>query len=126
MRKRVNGCAPPYGNEQLLAWFGQPLLLAWFAVVGFGFLPAYGSVAFTVAVAVLWSAGVAAGLGCWLWCQLTDSSLPADAARMLSCVPSKAHETRYCAVCKKSVPGLDVRCWLRSRALPARAHDEAH
>ena len=105
LEKRANGCAPPFGKEQVAAWVGQPLLLAWFVVVGFGFLPAYGQLSFTIAVGVLWSAGVAVGLGCWLFCQLTDAS---RATEVRGCLPTKLHDAHYCAVCKKSVPGIDV------------------
>lgn len=100
----------------MLSWFGQPLILAWFAVVAFGFLtgPAL------ILTATLWSVFVFCALLNWAYCQSVDpaksATHPMEKMIFDTLVPwlSKTnHDTHYCSVCRKSVPGIDHHCkWL--------------
>lgn len=101
MAQRRHGCQQPFTPLQVLAWICQVFILVWFAIVAFGFLSGSGG---PVAIAsTIWTVLLALGLGCWMWCQL------ADPARLdgWGCIVVKQHEAHYCAVCKKSVPGID-------------------
>jgi hypothetical protein len=116
--RRANGCAKPYNSSQLAAWFGQPLVLGWFAAWFGVFSSEYGgsnnneSKTFVIVISILWTLLVSIGIILWLACQLLDPSITKDNVR-LCCIPTRAHEVRYCALCKKSVPGLDHHCpWL--------------
>jgi len=94
MGRRRNGCAQPFTTEQLCGWIIQPIVLVCYALVAFGFL----SDAALIVTACLWSVFLAAGLSCWLFCQLIDPSVNIER----HCpIPRKEHESHYCAVCKK-------------------------
>ena len=98
---RTHGCETPCTIYSTGAIFGQVLVLTWFAVVEFGFLVNPDGL---VLCSVLWSVFLVLGLGCWLWCQLVD---PAELNAMSCYRITKEHDSHYCAVCKKAVPGID-------------------
>ena len=91
----------------MAAWVGQPVVLVCYALVAFGFLSGVP----VIITSVLWSVFLSAALACWLYCQLADPSVAVE-HRLL---PRQEHEARYCAVCKKVVPGIDHHCvWLNT------------
>lgn len=106
---RRHGCERPFTVYSIGAWVGQLLALVWFAIVAFGFLTEEDSL---IISGTIWAFFVCAALTCWLFCQLVD---PSSSAGPTCIVITKPHDSHYCAMCKKSVPGIDHHClWLNN------------
>jgi hypothetical protein len=101
MGRRINGCQKPFTFVQVSAWLVQIISLIWFASCSFGFLRD-SSASELASTAVIWSVLLVISLSCWFWCQLADPSIVDT-----KCIVLKQHDSHYCAVCKKSVPGID-------------------
>lgn len=122
--RRMNGCQPPFTFIQVGAWIYQLITLVWFAVVAFGFLSGSDDAPIIV-TSVLWSIFAAVAIGCWFWCQLADPAVVDT-----SCITFKQHDSHYCAVCKKVVPGIDhqlvfIDCIDSSRFCPSTNYKTA-
>lgn len=98
MTRRTNGCEAPFRLPVIGAWIGQVLILVWYSAVAFGLQDGNG----LVTCASVWTVLLIIGASCWIYCQTVDPSKESS-----YCVGFYKHEAHYCAVCKKSVPGID-------------------
>jgi len=109
MRPRIRGFQGPYSPEQKTTWVAQPIATACFYTFAFLFLDG-DRLTWVVAS---YSACFAVLLGTWYACESMDPSTEGG----LHCLPMRESQkkARYCAACRKSVPGMDHHCaWLNT------------
>ena len=109
MKARVNGFQWPYSREQKFTWVAQPLAAASFYVIACLFLEGERR----TWVVSTYSALFAILLVTWFVCEKLDPSKEGG----VFCLTMKEEQkvSRYCAACRKKVPGLDHHCsWLNT------------
>ncbi|GBG33260.1 Palmitoyltransferase [Hondaea fermentalgiana] len=100
---RKNGLHPPFTVPVLLAWVGQATSFFICGAVLYLLSETWATV-----IAVLLMVSVT---GLWFYVQGVDPAQPGGFP--LPCFRTSQAKARYCAVCKKVVPGLDHHCpWL--------------
>uniref|UniRef100_A0A7S2W600 Palmitoyltransferase n=1 Tax=Mucochytrium quahogii TaxID=96639 RepID=A0A7S2W600_9STRA len=109
MKHRKHGFQRPFTNDQMLSWVAEPIAAVMFYLVVATFTFGDQRIVYLSVYSVL----LAAHLVCWLLCSLLDPSV--DEGCFWPCMKEAQKEKRYCAVCHKSVIGLDHHCtWLNT------------
>lgn len=107
---RDNGFNGPLGVDQVFTWVTIPVLFACFFVASASFLPDDGTQSGVLAVT---SVLFIALIGFWFYCEYVDPSKPGGLGCL--CMRETQKSVRFCAHCRKSVPGLDHHCtWLNT------------
>eukprot|EP00937_MAST-01D_sp_MAST-1D-sp2_P005797 g5797.t1 len=108
---RKNGLQRPLSTQQVAVLLIYPVVTAGFLIIEAVALPA----AKRTAVLALHGACVAVVCTAWAACSLLDPAKPGACFCPCMRVTQRVHGPKYCADCRKAVPGLDHHCvWLNT------------
>lgn len=106
---RIRGCQRPFSGEQISSTILE-LTITTASYVCFGLFVVPPFVAIPMA---LYTVAVVTVISCWAYCVFVDPALPGGIP--FPRMAKTQSQSRYCAQCRKTVPGLDHHCsWLNT------------
>lgn len=106
---RIRGFQRPFSNEQIIAGLGEIL----FTVLAYIIFSLYARDEYKIITICIYSIPVLMLLVAYTYCSFIDPSTPGGIPCI--CMRTTQSTTRYCRICRKSIPGLDHHCtWLNT------------
>ena len=106
---RIRGLQYPFSAEQIIAGTGEII----FTTLAYIIFSLYARDEYKIMTIIVYSIPVILVLIMYIYCSYIDPSLPGGIPCI--CMKTTQNTTRYCRICKKSIPGLDHHCtWLNT------------